>query len=579
MATPTLAERKLARLVENGLMLSREKNRDVLLRHILFTARDIAHCASATLFLMTEQNTLSFAVRTSDDALPAFEIPLFNPDGTPNDKFVVNHVALRNETVIIDDVYSDTRFDLSGTRKFSEDSGFRAISMLTVPLSPRAGEVIGVLQLLNALDADSGAVITFPSDLISYIEAMASLSAVAIENQSLLDAQKGLFDSLTKLIAGAIDAKSPYTGAHCERVPELALMLAEEAARVVEGPLASFGFKNEHEWYEFRIGALLHDCGKVTTPEYVIDKATKLETIYNRIHEVRMRFEVLLRDAKIERLEAILAGKPAAEADAALAARERQLQDDFAFVAECNLGGEFMAREQIDRIRHIGAQTWQRHFDDRLGLAHEELKRYESTPAATLPVEETLLADKSTHILPRHHHVAFDPKYGFKVDIPENLYNLGELYNLSISRGTLTEEERFKINEHIIQTIVMLDKLSLPRHLKRIPEYAGTHHETLLGGGYPRNLTGDKLSTPARIMAIADIFEALTASDRPYKKTKSLSESVGILFNFKKNGHIDPDLFDLFLTSGIYRRYAEQFLLPEQMDEVDISKYLGVRPA
>jgi len=577
MNSPTLAERKLARLVENGLMLSREKNREVLLRHILFTTRDIANCASATLFLKTEHDTLLFAVRTSEDVLPTFEIPLFNPDGSRNDKFVVNHVALRNETVIIDDVYSDTRFDLSGTKQFSEDSGFRAISMLTVPLSPRAGEVIGVLQLLNALDADSGEVITFPPDMVSYIEAMAALSAVAIENQNLLEAQKGLFDSLTKLIAGAIDAKSAYTGGHCGRVPELALMLAEEASRVDAGPLADFSFNNEHEWYEFRIGALLHDCGKVTTPEYVIDKATKLETIYNRIHEVRTRFEVLLRDAKIERLEAILAGKSAAEADAAFAAREQQLQNDYAFVAECNLGSEFMAQEKIDRIRRIGAQTWVRHFDDRIGLAQEELKRYTDTPPVQLPVEETLLADKNMHIVPRYQYASLDPKYEFKVEVPENLYNLGELYNLSIARGTLTEEERFKINEHIIQTIVMLDHLSLPKHLKRIPEYAGSHHETLLGSGYPRKLAADKLSIPARIMAIADIFEALTASDRPYKKNKSLSESIKILSVFKENGHIDSDLFDLFLTSGIYKRYGELFLLPEQIDEVDIGQFIGKR--
>lgn len=571
-----LAERKLASIVENGLLLSREKDRNVLFRHILHCGRDIAHCAAATLFLKTERDTLVFAMRTNDDALPSFELPLANPDGSPNEKFVVTHAVIHNETVIIDDVYSETRFDLSGTIKFSEESGFRTVSMLAVPLSPRDGEVIGALQLMNALDEASGEVIPFPPELMDFIEAMASQSAVALENHSLLEAQQTLIDSLIKVVAGAIDAKSPYTGGHCERVPELAFMLAQEATRVKEGTLASFAFTTPEQWYEFRVGAWLHDCGKVTTPEYVVDKATKLETIYNRIHEIRMRFEVLLRDAAIKRLEVILAGSPADAANASFAARKQQLLDDFAFVAECNIGSEFMAPDRVARLQQIGAQLWQRHFDDRLGLSHEELKRYEKTPAASLPADEPLLADKLTHILPRVNTTVFDSKYQFKVKIPEHLYNFGELYNLSVARGTLTEEEHFKITEHVIQTIVMLDKLPLPKHLKRIPEYAGTHHETLNGSGYPRQLTADELSVPSRIMAIADIFEALTASDRPYKKAKSLSESVKILSFFKKDRLIDPDLFELFLSSGVYKRYGERFLKPEQMDEVDISQYVAL---
>ncbi|CAK0771395.1 hypothetical protein CCP3SC1_620017 [Gammaproteobacteria bacterium] len=565
---------KLASLVENGLLLSHEKDRNVLLKHILLGARDIAHCAAATLFLKTEHHTLCFVMRTSDDALPTYEIPLFNSDGTPNEKFVVTYAALHKETVVINDVYSETRFDLSGTKAFSEKSGFRTISILTVPLTPNDDEVIGVLQLLNALDEKTGMVIPFPPHLIGFIEAMASQSAVALENHNLLESQKILIDALIKIIAGAIDAKSPYTGAHCSRVPTLALMLAEEASKVEHGPLADFTFTTKEEWYEFRVGAWLHDCGKVTTPEHIVDKATKLETIYNRIHEVRMRFEVLLRDAKIECLEAILAGTPNAQADAVFDARHQQLIDDFSFVAECNIGGEFMAPERIERIWKIGTEIWQRHFDDRIGLSHEELRRYQKAPVATLPAQETLLADKPEHIIPRIRTTDFDPKYRFKNKVPEHLYNLGELHNLAITRGTLSEEERFKINEHVMQTIVMLDNLPLPKHLKRVPEYAGTHHETLIGSGYPRQLTLDELSIPARIMVIADIFEALTAPDRPYKKAKSLSESIKILSFFKKDRHIDPNLFDLFLTSGVYRRYSEQFLKPEQMDEVDISRFI-----
>jgi len=305
----------------------------------------------------------------------------------------------------------------------------------------------------------------------------------------------------------------------------------------------------------------------------VVDKATKLETIYNRIHDVRVRFEVLLRDAKISALEAIAAGGDAAAENARFAARKAELIDDFGFIAECNMGGEFMAPEKVERLKRIATQTWARHFDDRLGLSHEELKRYTTAPEA-LPALEPLLADKPHHVIARTDTRVLDPKWGFKVTVPQNLYNYGEVYNLAIGRGTLTEEERFKINEHVIHSLMMLEQLPLPKNLRRVPEYAGTHHETLIGTGYPRKLDKDKLSVPMRIMAIADIFEALTACDRPYKKAKTLSESIKILSFFKKDGHIDPDLFDLLLTSGVYQRYAEKYLLPEQRDTVDITKFV-----
>jgi response regulator RpfG family c-di-GMP phosphodiesterase len=571
------AQGKLEKLIGIGIDMGRERDRMALLRKILFGGREIANCTIGTLFLKTERDTLSFALRTNEDELPDFEVPLYHPaSGEPMVGYVSSYAALHNETVVIQDVYQETRFDLSGTIRFSEESGFRTVSMLTVPLAPRDGKVIGVLQFLNALDPKTGEVTTFKPDVVNFVQGLAAQAAVTLDNFQLVEAQRALMDSLIQLIAGAIDTKSPYTGGHCERVPELAMMLAEAATQANTGPLADFAFRTEEEWREFRIGAWLHDCGKVTTPEYVVDKATKLETIHNRIHEIRTRFEVLLRDADIDRLKAIHEQGVAAEvANARFAARKAELEADYAFVAECNLGGEFMAPERVDRIRQIGAQTWQRHFDDRIGLSHEELKRFEAEPVLPLPAEERLLADKPRHLMARTDHRVLDPKYRFQLKVPAYLYNHGELHNLAISRGTLTDEERFKINEHIIQTVVMLEQLPFPADLKRVPEYAGTHHETLTGSGYPRKLAAGDLSVPARIMAIADIFEALTASDRPYKKAKSLSEAVKILSFFKRDQHIDPDLFDLFLTSGIYQRYGERFLAPEQLDEVDIAHYLG----
>ena len=499
---------------------------------------------------------------------------------------LVGWSALSGEVLNIPDAYQldpglPYRFDSGMDQKLD----YRAVSMLTVPMRSTSGEIVGVVQLINRkheapslITPATAHALTRPYDGFdqALIEALASQAAVCVERTRLLESQEQLIDAIIALLAGAIDAKSPYTGGHCERVPKLALMLAEAANGVQEGPLADFQLEGEEAWREFRIGAWLHDCGKVTTPEYVVDKATKLETNYNRIHEVRTRFEVLLRDARIAQLEAQLAGGDGAELQRQFEATVAQLHDDFAFVAQSNEGGEFFGPEQVERLQQIAQRSWQRNFDDTLGLSWEERNRRCGQGAApdSLPVTESLLADKPWHVIPRPPQQVPDPRYGFQMDVPEHLYNLGELHNLAISRGTLTNEERYKINDHIVQTIVMLENLPFPRNLSRVAEYAGTHHETLDGKGYPRRLTAQELSVPSRIMAIADIFEALTAADRPYKKGKPLSVCVDILAGFRDRHHIDPDLFELFLRSGLYRTYAEQFLRPDQINEVEIEKYL-----
>ncbi|MEO5372898.1 MAG: GAF domain-containing protein [Alphaproteobacteria bacterium] len=578
------AQQRLERLVDLGIALSNERDSNRLMDMILLGAKELSNADGGTLY-MRDGNELRFQIIRNDslgismggvgEALPSLPPVLLLKDGAANHANVVSHAVHEQATINIADAYDNSHFDFSGTRAFDQRNNYRSTSFLTVPLKPRGGDVIGAVQLINARPPGGTDIISFSAEIQRFVEALAAQAATALYNRDLLDAQERLMDGMIQIIAGAIDAKSPYTGGHCERVPELSVMLAEEACKITEGPLADFSFTSVDQWREFKIGAWLHDCGKVTTPEYVVDKATKLETIHNRIHEVRARFEILLRDARIATLEAVAAGTPPAEAEAAFETARAALVDDFAFIAECNLGDEFMAPGKVERLKAIATRTWMRHFDDRLGLAHEELRRYTEAPAP-LPAEEKLLADKSSHVMTRPANSAiYDPSYGFKIKIPDNLYNFGEVYNLSIGRGTLTEEERFKITEHVIQTIIMLKRLPFPKHLSRVVEYAGAHHETLIGTGYPRRLEGEDLSVPARITALADIFEALTASDRPYKKTKTLSESVKILAMFKKDKHIDPDLFDLFLTSGVYQRYAERFLLPEQIDQVDVSQYVG----
>jgi HD-GYP domain-containing protein (c-di-GMP phosphodiesterase class II)/ABC-type amino acid transport substrate-binding protein len=387
--------------------------------------------------------------------------------------------------------------------------------------------------------------------------------------------QRALMDAFIELIAQAIDDKSAYTGSHCKRVPELALMLAEHAAASDLPAFRDFNLQSDDEWREYRIAAWLHDCGKITTPEHIVDKGSKLEAIYNRLHEVRMRFEVLWRDTEIaywkQRLESPQQEK---QLDRQLQQRQQELLDQFAFVASCNVGGEFLDRHKLDRLQEIARQTWQRHFDNRIGLSPVEELRVDG-PAPSLPATEQLLSDKAEHIIKREHEAVYPPEYGIDMVIPENLYNQGELYNLSVSRGTLTEEDRFKINEHMISTIKMLESLPFPEELKNVPRYASTHHETMRGTGYPRKLPGDALSIPERILAIADIFEALTASDRPYKKAKSVSEAIEILHKMVLDDHIDRDCFELFLRDKVFLQYAREFLPRSQIDNVDIRKYLA----
>jgi HD-GYP domain-containing protein (c-di-GMP phosphodiesterase class II) len=444
------------------------------------------------------------------------------------------------------------------------------LTAIVLPLQNRNEEIIGLLCLLYQ-HSESLARLSN----IEFVEALSGFAAVTLESRQLFSMQEALLHAFIKLIAGAIDAKSPYTGGHCTRVPEITLMLAKAACDSNEGSFKEFDL-DDKQWQELSIAGWLHDCGKVTTPEYVVDKATKLETIYDRIHEVRMRFEVLKRDAEIDCWQRIAEGGDKASLFVELAEKKRELDDDFAFIAECNVGGEFMADEKVERLRSIAEKTWQRTLDDNLGLSWEELNR-KDRKTQPLPVDEKLLADKPEHLIARRDsdRMPQDNPWGFKVDTPEYKYNRGELYNLSVKKGTLSEEERYMINGHMIQTIIMLNNLPYPKSLRNVPLIAGSHHETMDGNGYPKKLVMSEQPLTARMMVIADIFEALTASDRPYKKAKTLSESIRILSFMRDDKHIDAELFELFLSSGVYLEYAKKFLSPEQIDEVNISDYLS----
>lgn len=451
--------------------------------------------------------------------------------------------------------------------------GAGSVSRLGLELRGRQGGLQGLLVLEFKADAAHE-----DEAFQRFAHRLSGMLAVAIETRQLLESQRRLFDAIIQLIADAIDAKSAYTGGHCERVPQMAIEFADHLHAAADGPYADFQM-SENERYAFRLGAWLHDCGKVTSPEHIVDKATKLEAIRNRIHEVRLRFEILWRDAELAAARG--------ELDAAqLAARRQQLIDDFAFVATCNVGGEFLSDDAIARLQANGAQGWRRHFDDRLGLSDAELRQLQQLrpEAPSLPATEALLADLPEHRIPwgedRPAVEAGDPrnKYGFDMQLPAYQQNLGELHNLAIRRGTLTDEDRFKINDHMVQTYIMLKGLPWPPGLEQVPELAATHHERLDGKGYPRRIPGERLGVLDRVMAMCDVFEALTAADRPYKPPKTLSETLKIMAFMCKEQHLDPALFRYFLRSRLWEAFALRFMKPEQRDTVDLDALEALLP-
>jgi len=542
--------RRLEQLNEIGSALSQEKDIDHLLEKILVAAKAITRAAGGTLYVLEpsdEGPRLRFAIMrnealdiamggTTGNPIPFYPVHLYGKDGQPNNQMVAAYAALTGKTVNIVDAYSQEGFDFSGTRNFDKKTGYRSKAFLTVPMKNHEGEIIGVLQLINRMEPGTEDIGSFgPSDQ-RLAESLASQAAIALTNRHLINQLEVLFESFIALINTAIDEKSPYTGGHCQRVPALTMMLAEAVNETHDGPLRDFRMSDKDR-YELKIAGLLHDCGKVTTPVHVVDKATKLETIFDRINLVDTRFEVLKRDLEIEALKRKLdlpGGAPgqaavreqAARIDQDLDERARDLESERAFLRQANIGGEVMSPEAQERVRRIG--TGRKWID---------------------------LSGKSADFLSED-----------------------EIKNLTIARGTLTTEERQTINHHIVATIKMLEALPWPTHLRNVPEYAGGHHERMDGKGYPRGLTREQMSVQARVMGIADIFEALTAKDRPYKRGKTLSESLKILGNFRQNGHVDPDLFDVFVRKKVYLRYAQQFLDREQIDEVDESKIPGFVP-
>lgn len=526
-------------LTSVGKALSAEKDHDRLMELILQAARDLTGADGGTVYSRTDADCLRFEIMrtdsldlvlggTSGQNIDYPPLPLYNAEGQPNQHMVAARAALSGETVNVPDAYNATGLDFAGTRDFDRRTGYRSKSFLTVPMKNHEEEVIGVLQLINARHPETDEVVAFSRADQHLVESLASQAAITMTKERLIAGHQQLFESFARLLAEAIDKKSPSTGNHCRRVPELTMMLADAAVATRQGPLADFAM-SEEDRYELRVASWLHDCGKVATPEYIMNKATKLTAVYDRIEAIDLRFAILRRQIDLDSARAELGARRRGEEvdEAAAQALQRQtlaeLEDDRQFLHECNLGGEFMSAERQDRVRRIAQLTW----NDLDGTRR---------PLLT----------------------------------PE------EVTNLLIVRGTLNDEERAEMNRHIDTTIDMLKPLPYPKNLTRVPEFAGGHHERMDGKGYPRGLTREQMSVQARIMGIADIFEALTAGDRPYRKTMTLSQALELLGRLKEEGHIDPDLFDVFIRERVYLRYARGYLDPAQIDDVDLSRVPGV---
>ena len=492
----------------------------------------LTECDGGTIYSVIEHEYLGFATLinkplklhlggTSDKDIPYSPIPIFI-NNKPNEKALVAISAATRKPICIEDVYACVEYDLTAARQMDEKTGYHTQSVLTIPLENHEDELNGVLQLINP--RVNGQVVPFTKAQVNLISSIGALAAVALTNRQLIDNMEELFQSFTRLIAKAIDEKSPYTGGHCRRVPILTMMIAEAVHQYQTGPLKDFTM-NEADKHELSVAGWLHDCGKIAIPESVMDKSTKLECIFDRIDLIKSKIEIAKRDVEITYLKNKLDAKGRGIEKLAQLEDDYQqeidyLESELSFLKQINLGGEFMSDAFKQRV---------------LDLA----ERFKVTIDGEV---QPILSDN-------------------------------EVYNLNITKGTLTNEERDIINKHMDITISMLEALPFPKHLKRVPEFAGGHHEKMDGTGYPKGLTREQMSVPARMMAIADIFEALTAADRPYKEAKPLSECLMIMSKMTQHNHLDPDLFEIFLKSGVYLNYAKQFLKPEQIDHVDLSKF------
>lgn len=505
---------QIKKLSDIGRALSGVYDLNTLLEMIVDQARNFTNADAGTLYIV-ENSTLRFQIVQNDSlkirmgGKTGETIPF--PPVEMKESNVSAFVALKGVSVNIPDVYDTDLFDFTGPKKFDSSTGYRSKSMLVVPMRNHENDVIGVLQLLNATNPKTNEVIAFSQDYENLSESLASQAAVSITNAKLISDMGDLFEAFVKVMATAIDEKSPVTGGHIRRVAELTLTMAEVIHDIKEGQFKDITFSQD-QLYELRIAAYMHDIGKVTTPVEIVEKAKKLQTIFDRIHYVRLRMDYIIQKIKLEgqnsKIELLQNGNDPAKiksCEQETLEKVAEMEEIRDFVNKCNEPGEFLEDETLERLKELSKRTYQ----DEAG---------ESQPLLT---ED-------------------------------------ELLNLSIRRGSITEAERKKMQGHAAVTLKMLKQIPFTKKLKNIPNFAGAHHEFINGKGYPLGLAGDEIPFEGKLMAVTDIAEALTASDRPYKKAMPLETVYRILRSMAEKGELDPNLVDLFIDKEVYKIYQER---------------------
>ena len=517
------ARKQLRELNKIGMALMSERDPEKLLGLILTQARRLSDSDAGSLYLVETDadgtERLHF-LRSQNDTLPHLPSPHFT---LPLDKTsIAGYVASTGKPLVLDDVYDiPPGLPFSFNRaSFDEKFGYRAKAMLVVPMMDHKDRVVGVLQLINRksepgaairTDADSDRwVLPYTDREVSIVQSLAGQAAVSIENGKLYQDIENLFRGFIKAASTAIDRRDPTTAGHSARVTRLTVLTAELVNRQTEGPFKEAFFTPE-ELKQLEYAGLLHDFGKVAVREEVLVKVKKLPPVLGA--EVSARFQLIRRTLEADAADAkvkILCDKgPAAAAE--IAAADARLS------------------EELDRL-------------DRYRKAVEEANVPRVLPEEAAGILQEIAA--KTYIAP---------------DGTEQPYlTPEELHFLSIRKGNLDELERKQIESHVVHSYDFLFNIPWTEELSRIAEIVRGHHEKLNGKGYPDSVSADQLSLETRIMTVCDIFDALTASDRPYKKAVPVDKALAILRMEAKEGALDPEVVELFCTSGVYKEVLER---------------------
>ncbi|WP_071628156.1 HD domain-containing phosphohydrolase [Poseidonibacter lekithochrous] len=512
--TDMIPKDKFERIMEINLALSNELNKDRLFEMILTLTKELTHADGGTLYIMSKDkrhldftvvhnNSLNIFMGGTKEKLTWNSLPLYLENGEKNLTMVAAVAALENKIVNIEDVYEEKAYNFEGTKAFDKNTGYRSKSMLVIPLINHENDVIGVLQLINK-EKDLTNIIPFDASDERIIKALAGQAAMALTNSQLINSLEEFIAAFITTIGHAIDAKSPHTKNHIEKVAKISNLLAQ-AINDDKTIYKDIEYSID-DFKQIEIAAWMHDIGKISMPESIIEKSTKLQTLFDRIELIKERFEVLKRDTKIDYLEGKISKEEYEE-------KELQLSDDCKFLETANIGEEFMDDSKLERIIKISKYTYMKNGKE------------------------------------------------------EEFLTKNELNNLSIRRGTLTDQEKRMMNSHAQLSLDMLEELPFPKKYSEVLNIAANHHEKLNGKGYPRGLSEKDLTLEDKIMILADIFEALTSSDRPYKDGKKLSEVFKILSFMVKDYEIDGELLKFFHEHEVLKEYSHQELKHTQIDE------------